>query len=95
MLHLLYEDLKLDKLRFPVEGRKIRRLLLACILHGAADFSLPKSAFIAHYLSDAEQGDDLQLRLIFAKELKKHGDLLRDGVDKEIEQVPKIMEWLD
>ena len=56
---MMYEDLKLDKLRYPVEGRKIRRLLLACILHGAADFSLPKSAFIAHYLSDAEREDDL------------------------------------
>ena len=35
VLHLFYEDLKLDRLRFPVEGWKVRRLLLAWLMEEA------------------------------------------------------------
>ena len=69
ILHLLYEDLKLDRLRFPVEGKKVRRLLLAWLMEEA--YCPQKTAYVAYYLAEADK-EDPQLRALFKEELKKH-----------------------
>jgi hypothetical protein len=52
VLHLLYEDIKLDRLRFPVEGKKLRRFLLAWLLEDAQ--SVSKTAYVAYYLTEGD-----------------------------------------
>ena len=69
VLHLLYEDLKLDRLRYPVEGKKLRRFLLAWLLE---ESSCPeRTAYVSYYLSEADK-EDPQLRALFADELRRH-----------------------
>ena len=55
MLHLLYEDIKLDRLRFPVEGKKLRRFLLAWLLEDKQ--SVAKTAFVAYYIAEGDKDD--------------------------------------
>ena len=66
VLHLLYEDLKLDRLRFPVEGKKLRRLLLAWLMEET--YCSNKTAFVSYYLSESDK-EDPQLRVLFQEEL--------------------------
>ena len=63
-LHLLYEDVKLDRLRFAVEGKKLRRFLLVWILEDGSK-SVPKTAFVSYCLVESDMSDPL-LRRIFA-----------------------------
>ena len=55
LLHLMYEDLKLQRLRFPSEGRKLRRLLLVWLLEEA--YCPQKTAYVAYYLAEADRDD--------------------------------------
>ena len=71
LLHLMYEDLKLQRLRFPTEGRKLRRLLLVWLLEEA--YCPQKTAYVAYYLAEADQ-DDAQIRSLFQAELRRHAD---------------------
>ena len=52
VLHLLHEDLKLDRLRYPAEAKKLRRFLLAWLLE--AGQAAQKTAFVSYYLAEAD-----------------------------------------
>lgn len=52
-LHLLYEDVKLDRLRFAAEGKKLRRFLLAWLLEDGSK-SVPKTAYVSYYLAESD-----------------------------------------
>lgn len=48
-LHLLYEDLKLNKLREPTEGPKLAKLLIRMVL---ATEPIKKVGYLDYYLTD-------------------------------------------
>lgn len=48
----MYEDLKLQSIRFSLEGRKLRRLMLTWLLEEA--YCPQKAAYVTYYLSEAD-----------------------------------------
>lgn len=74
-MHLLYEDLKLHRLRFVTEGPKLRKWLVALILH--MDEPLTKASFLSYYLLE----DTQNLKEFFGKQLATHlnGSHILDG----------------
>ena len=91
VLHLMHEDLKLDSLRYIVEGRKLRRLLLAWLLE--EPYGPSKAAYVTYYLTEADS-DDPEVRSMFKTELKRHAEQVRTA-DVEFEQVPNLQRWID
>lgn len=64
ILHLLYEDLKLNKLREPTECPKLAKFLVRLIL---ATDPIKKVAYLDYYLSEQPE-----LKTQFDSEIKKH-----------------------
>ena len=78
-------------MRFQVEGRKVRRLLLAWLLEET--YCPQKTAYVAYYLSESD-AEDPQVRTLFEEELNRHASYVKTATDVELEQVPNIMHWL-
>jgi len=86
-LHLLYEDLKLNKL-FTNEEERLAKLVFA---FGLNLNPYKKAAYLSYYLREYPH-----LQELYKSELQKHfkGEILaRDGI--EIDPVPKIFDWLE
>jgi hypothetical protein len=56
VLHLMHEDVKINKLRSAYECPKLRKLLAAWILlsKGNSENPIKKSAFLAYYISECQ-----------------------------------------
>jgi hypothetical protein len=82
VLHLMYEDLKLQKLLFVTEAPKLRKLLFIFALHLHQELNL--TAYMAYYVTE-----DPSLPRHFEEELKH-----RVEANGPIEHVPRITSWL-
>jgi hypothetical protein len=85
VLHLLLEDLKLNKLRSKNETQRMARMLVKLAL--AMD-PHRKAAYIDYYVRECPNA-------ISREEAEKGlaGRMIRDGVD--IEAVPKVFKWVE
>ncbi|CDW78298.1 UNKNOWN [Stylonychia lemnae] len=88
LLHLMYEDLKLNNLRDSTERPKLAKLLLRLAL--LID-PVKKAAFVEYYLKEndfSKSEIDNEVKRYY-----KEGSLLKKGA--EIEPVPKIYKWIE
>ena len=85
MLHLLLEDLKLNKLMSVIDTNRLARMLVKLAL--AID-PHRKAAYIEYYIKEHSN-------VITKDEAEKSisGKMLRDGVD--IEAAPKVLKWIE
>jgi hypothetical protein len=80
LLHLMMEDLKLQKLR-EGEVRKLRKMLMATALHL---IRVNLTSYLAYYTSE-----DPSLAIVFANEIKS-----RPCSSSHTESVPNLTHWL-
>lgn len=90
VLHLLYEDLKLNKLRDDVESPVLARFLLKLAV--SMD-PYRKAAFIDYYIKEhsgtlCKEEIELEIKKAF-----KDGHAFKEGVD--VEHVPQLFKWLE
>ena len=87
-LHLLYEDLKLNKLRDAVESPKLARLLLKLAIHVEP---YKKAGFIDYYLKEnPNHKEEIESEL---KKVFKEGLIFKEGI--EVQPVPKLYKWIE
>jgi hypothetical protein len=86
----MHEELKLNKMLYPIEGPKLRRFLFAMALVLPKDRHLNFAAHLTYYATE-----EPHLMTYFADEIKakfKGRSLLES--DKLIEAVPTIFGWI-
>ena len=85
MLHLLLEDLKLNKLRSKNETQRMAKMLVKLAL--AMD-PHRKAAYVEYYIRESPNA-------ITKEEAEKGlaGKMIREGID--IEAVPKVFKWVE
>jgi hypothetical protein len=85
VLHLLLEDLKLNKLRSKNETQRMAKMLVKLALAMDAH---RKAAYIEYYIRECPNA-------ISKEEAERGlaGKMIRDGVD--IEAVPKVFKWVE
>lgn len=87
VLHLLYEDLKLNKLRDAFESHRLAQALISLAL---LIEPYKKAAYVEYYIK--EEREYIEEVEVMMKRAYKDGASTKEGV--EIEPVPKLVQWL-
>lgn len=90
MLHLLYEDLKLNKFRLANECKRLAKVLIDMAL--SVD-PYKKAANVEYYIKENSHWINKEEIEAKMKKAYKDSHAFKEGV--EVEPVPKIMKWLN